>query len=358
MNNPPKFILYAPNVNSGGGFALLKSLLIQWQGDESIHAILDYRIIDKISTLNLKKINVVYYVKNNIYSLIKAEIKLWSISNQSTKILCFHNLPPILSRGSKVFIFLQNRLIIRNNIGSLTSKKRYLIILFEKFISRAFTSKSFQYITQSESMKSDATTWLSSSPKSKKHSLTIHVLPFMPDVESTVVTLKERQQEIKWHFLCVSTAERHKNHLNLIKAWELLHLEGINPTLALTITKDTLQKQRGIDWQILDKLDIDFLGHLAPQEVNDAYLATKALILPSHIESFGLPLIEASRLNIPILAGELDYVRDVCNPAETFDPNSPLSISRAVKRFLHPGDQAPQKLLSPSEFWDTFCTLK
>ena len=41
-------------------------------------------------------------------------------------------------------------------------------------------------------------------------------------------------------------------------------------------------------------------------------------------ESFGLPLLEASSIDLPIIASESDYVRDVCEPAQTFDPNSYL----------------------------------
>ena len=63
-------------------------------------------------------------------------------------------------------------------------------------------------------------------------------------------------------------------------------------------------------------------------------MASKALIFPSKYESFGLPLIEASKMHIPIIASELDFVRDVCNPIQTFDPNSAISIARAINRFF------------------------
>ena len=75
------------------------------------------------------------------------------------------------------------------------------------------------------------------------------------------------------------------------------------------------------------------------------------MIFPSTSESFGLPLVEAAHLGLPILAPELDYVRDVCSPVQTFDPTSPLSIARAVKRFL----KVPEpelSLRSQQEFWD------
>jgi hypothetical protein len=74
------------------------------------------------------------------------------------------------------------------------------------------------------------------------------------------------------------------------------------------------------------------------------------MVFHSTSESFGLPLIEPSSLVLPILASELDYVRDVCVPTDTFKPNSPVSIVRAVKRFL--GCPEPTATLnSPAEFW-------
>ena len=44
--------------------------------------------------------------------------------------------------------------------------------------------------------------------------------------------------------------------------------------------------------------------------------------------------MEAKFLKMPILAPELDYVRDIVDPDQVFDPNSAISISRAIKRFL------------------------
>ena len=81
------------------------------------------------------------------------------------------------------------------------------------------------------------------------------------------------------------------------------------------------------------------------------YANSRALIFPSKSESFGLPLVEAANMGLPIIAAELDYVRDVCIPVQTFDPDSPVSIARAVRRFL----SAPEPcvtLRTPTEFWN------
>jgi len=62
--------------------------------------------------------------------------------------------------------------------------------------------------------------------------------------------------------------------------------------------------------------------------------ASSALLFPSRMETFGLPMLEARALRVPVLAAERDFVRDVCEPAQTFDPASPVSIASAVRRFV------------------------
>jgi hypothetical protein len=49
------------------------------------------------------------------------------------------------------------------------------------------------------------------------------------------------------------------------------------------------------------------------------------------------------------MAPELDYVREVLDPKQTFDPESPVSIARAVKRFLGV-DENPLPLLDAKRF--------
>ena len=54
-----------------------------------------------------------------------------------------------------------------------------------------------------------------------------------------------------------------------------------------------------------------------------------------HFQGRELPLLEAQQLSMPILAPELDYVRDVVEPNETFNADSPTSMARAVMRHMN-----------------------
>jgi glycosyltransferase involved in cell wall biosynthesis len=90
-------------------------------------------------------------------------------------------------------------------------------------------------------------------------------------------------------------------------------------------------------------------GALSHSEVLSLYNSIDALIYPSTFESFGLPLIEARQAGLRVLAPEMDYVRDVLDPEQTFDPQSPVSIARAVKRFLGVAEY-PLPLIDAREF--------
>lgn len=73
------------------------------------------------------------------------------------------------------------------------------------------------------------------------------------------------------------------------------------------------------------------------------------LIFPSKTESIGLLQIEATQLGLHVIASELDCVRNLIQPSKTFDPNSSISIARAVRHFLGNAEPAVQ-IHSAEEF--------
>jgi glycosyltransferase involved in cell wall biosynthesis len=121
--------------------------------------------------------------------------------------------------------------------------------------------------------------------------------------------------------------------VNLIKAWKLLENQNINPVLYLTLNESVFTDLIN-ELSVSKSLKIINLGLISRDLLLDFYNKCDCMVFPSRYESFGLPLIEATRFKLPIVAPELDYVREVCCPVETFDPLSPVSLSDSVKRFL------------------------
>ncbi|WP_180128951.1 glycosyltransferase [Rhodoferax sp. BLA1] len=169
----------------------------------------------------------------------------------------------------------------------------------------------------------------------------ISISPYMPRALGSSLGLAAADCSWKFDFVYVASGDKHKNHGNLLIAWRLLAEQGVKPSLALTVdainhplVAEEIAKQTKIY-----SLNIINLGKVVSDDIPILYGASSALIFPSKVESFGLPLIEASQIGLPVLAPELDYVRDVVEPIETFDPESPTSIARAVRRFLRNPDK-------------------
>jgi glycosyltransferase involved in cell wall biosynthesis len=166
----------------------------------------------------------------------------------------------------------------------------------------------------------------------------VSVLPFMSNHDGYFRSLQplEKKKEKDFDFVYVASGEPHKNHKRLIEAWCLLAKDGVFPSLGLTL--DKVHFVELCSWMKSsaerNQLKVENLGCLSHDKVKELYDRAGALIYPSTFESFGLPLIEARQAGLPILASELDYVRDVLDPEQVFDPTSEVSIARAVKRFM------------------------
>lgn len=179
----------------------------------------------------------------------------------------------------------------------------------------------------------------------------VRMLPFAPEPESYSRRATKPRSGQEVDFVYVATGEPHKNHRRLLEAWKLLAEEGHFPSLLLTLSEarfpalcaeiDNLSGKYG--------LKIRSRGELPPEAAKALYREAGAAIYPSAFESFGLPLIEARQAGLPVLAAERDYVRDAIDPEQTFDPESPVSIARAVKRFMG-AEEPPLPLLDAGAF--------
>ena len=64
------------------------------------------------------------------------------------------------------------------------------------------------------------------------------------------------------------------------------------------------------------KPGVEYLGGITFNEVCDYYYECDALVFPSCIETFGLPLLEAAMTGMPIIAADLPYAREVLDGYE------------------------------------------
>lgn len=326
-------IVHAPNIHQGGGRALLVPLLEAVRG--SCIAILDARLhLPPVLPPNL----TVMRISPTLRGRLIAEWRLQQLAKAGDVVLCFGNLPPLCRNLGCVKVFLQNRYLLgRRDLSAFRWPVR-LRLLVERFWMRFRLTKAMQVFVQTSTMAREL---------ALEAGIQACVLPFFP-VAAPCQTTSERQ---RFDFIYVATGEPHKNHHNLVEAWKLLAKDGLFPSLCLTL--DHEKDHRLLTWVEFqartEHLLIENIGLISRQEIDRHYRESGALIYPSTLESFGLPLLEGAAAGLPILAAELDYVRDVSVPVQTFDPSSPVSIARAVKRYLGVAESPPQPL-SPAAF--------
>lgn len=338
-----RIIVYAPNLHTGGGLVLLEELINSIPKSIKRKYYLDFRSKGLIFTDNVD----VIWVKPSLISRIMAEICISLESRESDATLLLHSLPPIFCiRGIKILYF-HNKLLINKYLRFFKySIKATIRIFLERTLLRFFIESIDEVIVQTVSIKSQFCIRFPSM-KSK-----VTVLPF---VAKSKISNQIKQEHHKFDFIYVASPDFHKNHINLFEAIKILKQEGLNISLAVTIPH-----QEEAMLKLISDLNNDYslgiinLGILDHLSILNCYHDAKALIYPSTEESFGLPLVEAQSLGVPILASELDFVRDVCQPSETFDPLSPISISRAIKRFLCFSNSQNIAILDGSSFVKEF----
>lgn len=269
-----------------------------------------------------------HWVRKSVWSRLWAEWRLYRRCAEGDTVLCFHGLPPLLKLRGHVVVFVQNKLLFDSSSLYGYPLLTRLRLMCERVWIRMLSQNCDRYIVQTPSMAFVARRALG-------NQVPISVLPFISGVADkplgpTAVSISQ------YDFVYVASGEAHKNHGNLLLAWRLLAEAGIKASLAVTVDAinhptlfSEIEKQRHhYDLNIVN------LGKVASADIPALYKSSSAMIFPSMVESFGLPLIEAAQMGLPVLASELDYVRDVIEPVETFDPQSPVSIARAVRRFL------------------------
>ena len=148
-------------------------------------------------------------------------------------------------------------------------------------------------------------------------------------------------------FLMVGTIEPRKGHLQALAAFELLWERGVDVTLTVvggegwkeladgerrTIPRivarlTSLQQRHGARLRWLQGIDDSALEQL--------YRDSACLLAPSEGEGFGLPLIEAARHHLPVLARDLPVFREVGGAGIAyFDGTDGAALAAAIDTWL------------------------
>lgn len=326
-------VIHAPNIHQGGGRTLLESLLRAARARDC-RVIIDERMVAP----DFPQAQVALRVKASIRARVGAEFELRSIVRSGDRVLCLGNLPPLVRLRAPVVLYLQNRnLLGERDLSAFPFRDRVRIRLERAWLHRRLANVD-EIVVQTPSMARLVEAHFRRNAR---------VLPFVPDEMPSV----RPAAAAEYDFIYVASAEPHKNHRTLTEAWRLLAHDGLRPKLCLVLGNNPADALIGWIREVAtaDKLEITLHREVDRGALMQLYTRSGALIFPSSFESLGLPLLEAAAAGLPILAAEIDVVRDVVTPVQTFEPTSPLSIARAVKRYLG-HCELPARPLSAADF--------
>ncbi len=197
----------------------------------------------------------------------------------------------------------------------------------------------------SRDVADDVAAWLHDNGPDRILPLRIAHFPLGADIESSVASqgLPVDAQSIlakmraRTTFLMVGTVEPRKGHRQAIEAFTDLWQDGRDVALVIVgkrgwMTEDVealiaAHPETGTRLIRIDNASDEFLECL--------YDAATALLAPSYGEGYGLPIVEAAKRSIPVVARDLPVFREVAGEgAAYFHGNSPKDLAFAIERWL------------------------
>lgn len=195
-----------------------------------------------------------------------------------------------------------------------------LKFLAYKYVVSQAAKSARKIITPSNFSKQDVTRLLSVEPGK------VEVV-----YEGTDETLANTVQsdEQKEHFLYIGNAYPHKNLEFLLDVFEELP----SAKLILVGKEDYFYKRLKKIAQKRNLSNVQFFGYATDSQLSNLYKKAQALIIPSFMEGFGLPALEAMANQCLVLASDIPVLHEVCGDAALyFNPKDRENLKKLIRK--------------------------
>ncbi len=311
--NNSKLLIHATNLNGYGAQQVVVSLL------DALAAIGGLRgsvieisevVREKVAGWQVAGADVRFFQRalpNSISRLLEClfarrERKLYS------HILVLGDIPLPGVHGQTVLVHQPN--LISPELNAYSSRKFLYRIM--RWIFKRNTRFAMSFVMQTDVMQKQM---LETFPELKGR---IMVIPQpAPTWLKRIAAKKVDAQGKRLRIFYPAAGLLYKNHV-LLKGMDLS--KHLMPSIELTVTLTPSEQARlGLITGWLRNV-----GKVKPDDCREIYEQSDALFFPSLLESYGLPLVEAMTLGLPIVCSDLPYARWLCeDQAIYFDPFSP-----------------------------------
>jgi glycosyltransferase involved in cell wall biosynthesis len=146
-------------------------------------------------------------------------------------------------------------------------------------------------------------------------------------------------------FLMVGTVEPRKGHRQALAAIERLWVEGVDANLVIVGKKSWMMDDLAerIERHPEYNNRLIWLQSISDETLEEVYHSARALLVASEGEDFGLPLVEAAKHGLPIIARDIPEFREVASEnAHYFSGHDAQTLADALAGWLALGNSVPR----------------
>ena len=308
-----------------------KNLLLSLTRQGASHEFIFFVNQESAKIFNIKADNVKIVVKN-----FKKLSKLNLISYQQFGLirdLKKEKINLLYCPSTAAPIFYKNKIITIHDCASLRFKDEAGLIsgLYLKLIYFSAKYFSLKVITVSNFAKQEIISLLKIPPE--KIVVIFEGAPFLIGVDEKKSALALRKFELinKKYFFYVGNLRPRKNIPKLLEAWA--YFISLHKDYFLVIAG---KNNKQIDEAPYLKDNVLFTGVISEEEKTVLYKNSLSLVFPSLYEGFGLPVLEAQSLGIPVITSDISSLPEVAGDGAIFvDPCDYKSISLGLEKIVN-----------------------
>ncbi|MCB0795168.1 MAG: glycosyltransferase family 4 protein [Flavobacteriales bacterium] len=160
---------------------------------------------------------------------------------------------------------------------------------------------------------------------------------FRPSTEDEKRAARERYAQGAPYFICVGSLHPRKNIARLLLAFDRLATTEREVRLVIVGESFWWDARMKEAWEQVSAKDrVLFTGRLAQRELRDALGGATALAYVSYYEGFGIPVAEAMRCAVPVVAARATSLPEVAGDAAVYcDPFDIADMAASLERVLN-----------------------
>ena len=361
-----KLLIDASRNRSGGAIIYLKNFITHLDFNKSSITeiiICSYNdLLNKLpKTKNIIKYNHPFLEKNILFQIFWQLFLLPNYLDRENVDILYTTDASTFCHYSPNIVFNQDLMSFSENEmseTSLFSKEKFRNYFIKKIQIKAL-NKADEIIFNSKESKRLISKYLKKDISSSiiYHGIDTNIINLAEENIFDHNWVAEEKKEI--NLIYVSPLYKYKNHSTVAKAYEILQKKYKNLNIKfignyknnLNLYKDIINRNKAINKS-------NFLGEVSHDQVIKEIYGADIFIFASNVESFGITLVEAMAIGIPIVCSDRSSLPEILkNGGLYFDPKKVSDLVEKIEILIKNADlrkklSIESKLISHEYTWD------